>query len=149
MRKATGYAVIATAVVNLALLAFLLWQPTAPARRAADPDRFGDKPLAEGVRFTLYVGLNDKDAGGQLVATDAARERLNAVAAEYAGGFTVRHARGYWTNEAGKAEHEETLIYDFLDADAEQVAAIAAHMKMAMNQSAILVERNRTAHIYY
>lgn len=149
MRRAPGYCIAALAAMNIALLAFLFWRPQPAAIPEANEVRLHGKLLAAGVRFTVYVGLNDKDAGEQIVTTSEAKARLNAIASKHVGGFTVRHAEGYWTNAAGEAENEETLVYDFLDATDAQVAAIVAQMKTAMNQEAILVERSGTTHVFY
>lgn len=95
-------------------------------------------------KFTLYVGLNDKDVYDQLIPTEEAFNLLNVVAMKHVDGFTVRSARGFWKDEKGAPSSENTLVYDFVDATDEQITAIVTDMLAAMNQSAILVERTET-----
>lgn len=107
--------------------------------------RLGSNILLESSRkFTLYVGLNDKDVYEQLIPTEEARSLLNAVAMKHVDGFTVRSARGFWKDEKGAPSSENTLVYDFVDATDAQITAIVTDMLAAMNQSAILVEKTET-----
>lgn len=149
MKQVPRYCATALVAMNIILLAVMFWRPQPAAIPQSDEARLNGKPFAAGIRFTVYVGLNDKDAGEQLVPTNEAKTRLNAIASRHVDGFTVRHAEGFWTNASGEAESEETLVYDFLDSTDGQVAAIVAQMKTAMNQEAVLVERIGTTHVFY
>lgn len=111
--------------------------------------RLGNDAIFEpSSNFTLYVGLNDKDVYYQIIPTEEARNLLNAVAMKHVDGFTVRSARGFWKDGKDKPSSENTLIYDFVDASDEQIAAIVAGMLSVMNQSAILVEKTEIQRVF-
>lgn len=116
---------------------------------AAAPAALGNAPLETAVKYTVYVGLNDKDEYRQLVPTDAAVERLNRVAMQYADGFTVRRAQGFWKDEHGNPTSEQTIVYDFLDISDGQMADIMKGMISAMNQNSVLVEKAETKRTFF
>lgn len=100
-------------------------------------------------KYTFYVGLNDKDTYTRLVDIDEARDRLNAVAVKYVDGFTVFRAQGFWRDEKGLANGEDTLVYEFVDAEAGKVTAMLDEMLVVMNQNSILVETAETNRVFY
>ena len=65
----------------------------------------------ETIRYTLYIGLNDKDTGTQKIPTEKAREIVDAICCEHVGGFTAVHAEGGWTDENNSMTRENTLVY--------------------------------------
>ena len=142
----TGLYVAFAAMV--AVCAFWLGQHTAlepaPASR-----QVGEKTLTTATKWTVYVGLNDADAGKQLVPLEEAKARLNAAASRHVDGFTVGMAEGYWTNAARKQEHENTLVYCFIGATERQIVALCEEMKKTLNQESVLVERNETPHLFF
>lgn len=127
-------------VLNLFLLITLVGRtrPEKSDPRVASEQNAG---YEQSSKFTLYVGLADKDTGSQIIATRDAKTRLNAIAARHADGFTVVEGDGYWRDDSGVPVGERTLIYLFYDATDEQSAAVAGEMAAAMNQSAILIEK--------
>lgn len=92
-------------------------------------------------KYVAYIGLNDKDTGTQLVSRDEARKMLNAVAAGHVDGFTVIDGHGYW-KKGDTLDNEETLVYIFYNATEQQVKSALEAMRIAMNQRAILIERD-------
>lgn len=127
--------------VNLITFAAVVARPFFTGVRTSPQLETERAAPVSGVKWTLFVGLNDKDAGIPLVAPEEAKRRLNAVAAKHVGGFTVDAAEGFWVNADGEEARENTLIYYFLDATEEQISAIVDEMKTAMNQGAILIEK--------
>lgn len=141
-------ATLALAALNICLIAVILTgKVPAPAERMENASG-NEAGFSTAHKYVLYIGMNDKDSGTQLVTTEEARDRLNAVAARHADGFTVLRGNGYWKS-GDNLDREETLIYVFYDIGQEQLAPILREMLIAMNQSAILVEKGdvlRTFH---
>ena len=102
-----------------------------------------------GEKYTLDIGLNDKDTGEQKVDTEAALEKANLICAKYAGGYTQFSAKGGWTNDDGSLGHENTMVYLIYDISEDNLKALLDELLKEFNQSAILVEKESTAHINY
>lgn len=123
------------------------------SRMRGDPGpqhgRLAGQAFTKARKYTLYVGLNDKDSHTPLVPADAAEQRLNAVAFKHASGFTVSRAKGFWLDDDGIPTHEDTLIYIFMETSEEQISAILDGMLAAMNQSSILVEATSGESLFY
>lgn len=138
MTRPYKYAVLLLLVTNIVIIALL-----------ASGSFDGGQSFSRSVKWTVYVGLNDKDAALPLYSFEEAKSRLNAVAAKHVDGFTVRAAEGFWLSDDGQQFQEESLIYDFLGATEQQVTTVVAEMKIAMNQESVLVERNETLSAFY
>ena len=145
MKQTTRYFMAALLAMNIFLLASVLWRPAPAVGR----ETLAGKAFSSGARFTVSIGLNDKDARRQLLTATEAKARLNGIAAGHVGGFTVHHAEGYWTDASGAAASEETLVYTFLETTDAQMAAMAAQMKAALNQESILVEKNGVSYVFF
>ena len=103
----------------------------------------------ETVRYTLYIGLNDKDTGTQEISTEKAREIVDAICCKYVEGFTVFQAQGGWTDDSGQITKENTLVYMFSYADPTQITAIMDEVIPVLNQSVILVHTDTVQSAYY
>ena len=103
----------------------------------------------EGLKYTLYIGLNDKDTYEQLISTEDAIEKANQIVARHSGGYTQMTARGGWTNDDGSMGHENTMVYIIYDIDEASLKAMLDELLKEFNQSSILVEKEDIPHIYY
>jgi len=102
-----------------------------------------------GEKYTLYLGLNDKDTYEQIISTEDALEKANLICAKYAGGYTQLSARGGWTNDDGTLGHENTIVYLIYDISEENLKAMLDEFLKEFNQNSVLVEKETTSHIYY
>ena len=102
-----------------------------------------------GDKYTLYLGLNDKDTYEQIMSTEDALEKANLICAKHAGGYTQLSAKGGWTNDDGTLGHENTIVYVVYDISEENLKAMLDEFIKEFNQSSVLVEKETTAHIYY
>lgn len=103
----------------------------------------------QAVRYTLYIGTNDKDTYTQLISLDEAKETVNRICAEHVGGYTVMEAAGGWTDETGTLTQEETLVYSFTDVQEEALLRVMDEVLEELNQSSILVEVSGVRSLYY
>ncbi|NLL41838.1 MAG: DUF3574 domain-containing protein [Firmicutes bacterium] len=95
------------------------------------------------VKYTLYIGLNDKDSYRQEIPTEEAEALVEGIILKYADGFTRILAKGAYTDGAGVVTFEDSLIYELLFTTEEQVSKIIDEVLAALNQDSVLVERQR------
>lgn len=126
--------IAALLLVGVPVLGAYTLRTPSRAASASHPD------WTTGGRYTFYVGLTDPDTGAEVMPADAARARLNALAAEHAGGFTVWSAQGGWTSTTGEVVTEPTLVYAVLNITEAQALALAEAMRAALGQHSVLIE---------
>lgn len=91
-------------------------------------------------KFTLYLGLNDKDTKVQEVSTiEAYKIVSNLISADFDGG-TIYEARGIYKHDNGTIVTETTLRIELLFADASQVHTLCNTLKKMFNQESIAVQ---------
>ena len=92
-------------------------------------------------KFTLFVGLNDKDSKQQeLTTVDAYKIVSNIITSKFEGG-TISEATGIYKHHDGTFTTETTLRIELLFAPAEQVREMVAELKTVLNQEAIAVQK--------
>lgn len=91
-------------------------------------------------KFTLYMGLNDKDTKTQLISTlEAYKVVSNILAADFGGG-TIFEAQGIYKHDDGTVVFEKTLRIEILFAEREQVKVLVEQLKKMFNQESIAVQ---------
>lgn len=91
-------------------------------------------------KFTLYIGLNDKDSKMQEVTTTDAYKLVGALV----GDCTIQEARGLYTHQDGTQVLETTLIVQIIDfSGALDVAPLVEAIKKALNQESVAVIREQ------
>lgn len=93
-------------------------------------------------KFTLYVGLNDKDQKVQIIDTlEAAKICQNLVS--NLGGGTIYNAYGVYRHDDGTVIVENTLrieIFEFSDPMQDQIKSLVGTLKKILNQESIAVQ---------
>lgn len=91
-------------------------------------------------KFTLYLGLNDKDTKVQEISTlEAYKIVSNLISADFDGG-TIYEARGIYKHDNGTIVTETALRIELLFAEREQVKALCTTLKKMFNQESIAVQ---------
>lgn len=91
-------------------------------------------------KFTLYLGLNDKDSKTQQIATvEAYKIVSNLISADFGGG-TIFEAKGIYKHEDGQIVTETTLRIELLFAERDQVRTLCNTLKKMFNQESIAVQ---------
>lgn len=91
-------------------------------------------------KFTLYLGLNDKDTKTQKINTlEAYKIVTNLLAADFGGG-TIYEARGIYKHDDGTIVIETTLRIEILFATRAQVLGLIATLKKLFNQESIALQ---------
>lgn len=105
--------------------------------------------LEEASKYTLYIGLNDKDEYNQLISTEEAKEIVDAICLQYVDGYTVMEAKGAWADEKDILTQENTLVYYFREADEASLREIMNEVIEVLNQNTILLEKQTVGYTYY
>ena len=152
-----GYkAVILLLVINflmsVGIIGFLAIQYT-DRRQVGQEARAEGGMLTEqmemGKKYVLYIGTNDKDSYKQVISTEEAREIVNEICIKYVDGYTASEAKGGWVDETDTLTQENTLVYAFYEVTEEQLVNIMEEILEALNQNAILVEKQEAIYTYY
>lgn len=92
-------------------------------------------------KFTLYVGLNDKDSKIQEVSTLEAYKIVKNLLLSYTEGATIFEAEGIYKHEDGTFVTEKTLRIEIMFCEKSTVKEIVANIKKLLNQESVAVQR--------
>lgn len=91
-------------------------------------------------KFTLYLGLNDKDTKVQKVSTVEAYKIVSNLIAKRFDGGTIFEAQGIYKHDDGSIVTETTLRIELLFAETEAVREFVNLLKELFNQESIAVQ---------
>lgn len=91
-------------------------------------------------KFSLYVGLNDKDLKYQTIPTEQAKNIVNNVC----GDCSIQEITGYYTHENGEKVKENTLKVELLFKEFDEVKLYVTDLKRILNQESIAVSQEVT-----
>lgn len=94
-------------------------------------------------KFTLYLGLNDKDTKTQQISTVEAYKVVSNLIAEDFNGGTIYEAHGIYKHESGEIVEEKTLRIELLFTTLEKVKTLVGILKKAFNQESVAVQREQ------
>jgi uncharacterized membrane-anchored protein YitT (DUF2179 family) len=92
-------------------------------------------------KYTLYVGLNDKDTKVQEIATLEAYKIINKLLLNYTDGATIFEAVGIYKHEDGSFVTENTLRIELMFIEKSAVKEIVENIKKILNQESVAVQR--------
>jgi len=104
---------------------------------------------SEEFKYTLYIGLNDKDTYTQLLSTEEAENKASNIVLKHVDGFTRFLGKGAYQDEKGIVTYENSLVFEIYAATEDQIKAIMDELLQELNQSSILVERERVNCQFY
>lgn len=88
-------------------------------------------------KFTLYVGLLDKDTKKQEISLSQAYEKINQII----GDCTISQSIGYYTHNSGDKIEEKSLRVEVLFRTYSEIKSLCALIKRELNQESIALER--------
>ncbi len=100
-------------------------------------------------KYTMYVGLNDKDTYEQIIPTDEAKSIIDKICLNYVEGYTIQDAKGVWADEIGESTHENTIVCYFSDTESDAIYKIADEIIKELNQNTVLIEKNYVVTDFY
>lgn len=97
------------------------------------------------MKYTFYIGLNDKDTGKPFIDYNIAKELVNRVISFHFEGFTIFEGTGYY-----KGQEEKCLIVKlFYDYDVENsINEIIKMLCFILNQEYIGIVKSSADMIY-
>ena len=93
-------------------------------------------------RYTLTIGLFDKDTKKQKISSDMALKIVSDLVVQTVGYGTVYTGNGIYTHVNGSIVIEPSIIY-FIDGEEEEeskVKTLAWMIKKALNQESVMLE---------
>ena len=132
MIKKSGLIALVLAVIALGLSIFNF--VSAPKMQQEEYD----------IQYEIFLGTNDKDSYEPYGTPDAVKEKVDEVLTKHFEGFTIQEANGGWTNENGTVDHEYTVVILLSDTTLEKVYAASDDLIRAFNQSAVMIQANKT-----
>ena len=97
--------------------------------------------LKQGVKYTLYVGLNDKDLKRQIIPTSECQMIVNNTIYALTDGGTVYPAYGVYKHDNGVKVLENTIKIELTDVNDTTVSNVIDTLKKALNQESIMCEK--------
>ena len=96
-------------------------------------------------RYTLTIGLFDKDTKRQKISSDMALKIVSDLVVQTVGYGTIHNGNGIYTYINGQIVFEPSVIY-FVDGEEEEESKIknlAWMIKKALNQESIMMEKQQ------
>lgn len=94
-------------------------------------------------KFTLYLGLNDKDTKMQKIGTLEAYKICMNILKKYTEGATIFEANGMYKHTNGTIVVEKTLRIELLFINKDIVKDIVKELKLIFNQESIAVQMEK------
>lgn len=92
-------------------------------------------------KYTLYMGLNDKETKRQMVSTLEAYKIVSNLVSQMFDGGTIYEADGVYKHDDGTIVIEKTLKIELLFAEQKDVKDFCETLKRVFNQESIAVQR--------
>ena len=92
-------------------------------------------------KWTLYIGLNDKDSKVQEIEELEAYKIVRNLLLNYTDGATIFSAMGIYKHEDGTFVTEKTFRIELLFVEKPTVKEIVNQLKVLLNQESIAVQR--------
>lgn len=104
--------------------------------------------FSKGSFYSLFIGLNDKCQGIQMISTPEAVQFVENVCKQYfINGFTILVGSGA---DRGSASGIENSIYIMaINATQSSVFQVAEILQNKFNISEVLIEKNETQYLYF
>lgn len=100
-------------------------------------------------KFTICVGLLDKDTKVQEINTLDAFKVASNIFAETTGGATITEGRGVYTHNDGTVIIEVTLVCVVYGATMDEIKRAADMLKTTLNQESVAIEETESNSIFY
>jgi hypothetical protein len=91
-------------------------------------------------RYTISVGLFDKDTHMQEISTIDAYKIMTRLVMKHSDGGTITEGTGLYTHKDGSVVIEPTLIVSLLFVDRETILILIDEIKNLFNQETVALE---------
>ena len=100
------------------------------------------------MKYTLYIGLNDKDTKTQRIDTVEASKIVQNVLTDTTGGGTIYSATGVYRHDNGTVVIENTLRVELVAVAMEAVRGAVDIIKAALNQESIILQTENIQSVF-
>lgn len=93
-------------------------------------------------KYTLYIGLNDKESRDQIIETAEAVRIVRRYCWDYLDGATIQTGSGLYKHDDGGKVQENTIIVivnDYAENQKPAIMEVCAGLKKELNQESILI----------
>lgn len=87
----------------------------------------------------LYLGANDKDSNQLEMTKEEAMELAKDILIRQLACYTIQEATEGWIDDEGAKYQEYTLVIYLSDVTEEKMYEVAEELRVAFNQSAVLI----------
>ena len=96
-------------------------------------------------RYTLTIGLFDKDTKRQKISSDMALKIVSDLVVQTVGYGTIYNGNGIYTHINGSIVVEPSIIYfvDGAEEEESKIKNLAWMIKKALNQESIMMEKQQ------
>ena len=92
-------------------------------------------------KYTLYIGLNDKDTKKQIITNEDAKKMVyDILFLNNIEGFTIYQAYGVYKHQDNTIVEENTIKIELLYVEYNTIKSIIEMLKVALNQESILLQ---------
>lgn len=141
--------IVALLIANLLATGILGFYTVSRIRGIHEIEEDMDNMYDPTEKYTIYIGLNDKDTYEQIITTEDGIRMVNGICSRYVDGYTMQTAKGGWVDEKNILTEENTLIYSFYEASEEQIMQIMDDVLKELNQNSILITHGQENSAYY
>lgn len=99
-------------------------------------------------KYTLYIGLNDKDTKQQNIDTFEASKIVQNVLTDKTGGGTIFQATGVYKHDDGTVIIENTLRVEIVAAAVDAVRAAIEIIKTVLNQESVILQTEKIQSVF-
>ncbi len=100
-------------------------------------------------KYTIYVGLNDKNTKKQEIAVEQAEELIRNICLKYCDGVTVLNGSGYYKHDDGTTVTEKTVVVILFLPDDKALNSICDEICSRLNQESVLLEKQKTSYTFH
>lgn len=96
------------------------------------------------IKYTLYIGLNDKDTKKQEISTEKSLDIIiKALAKQGITDLTKTEGLGIYTHDDGTKTTEKSFIITMFFVEEIQISRAIVDIKQLLNQEAVVLEKQK------
>lgn len=107
------------------------------------------KKMKKITRYTVSIGLNDKDSKKQEVTTEEAKNIINNSLKASGCDATLTEVNGVYTHQNGERVTERSYNAEILFCSKKQVFSFADMVKKALNQETVIIKKDKIKSVLY
>lgn len=116
------------------------------AQKETTPSLINEVTGEQGIVYTIYIGMADKDTGKDELTMQQAKDKLVPLFAEAGSGFTMVEGYGGYMDEEGTMIENGTLVLMGVHGEEQAIIDIIGKTKEVLNVASVYCESNLTGY---